>query len=454
MNFLHKSAAALLAALLLFFSLPLPALQAQTEKAADRETLSYGTYIKNPKALGFTPDRQLFQAACRTVKSKYVEKIGDRALLEGCRKEVNGLLRQAGKKQTFNPSSLEDVEPQLQRLYAAVDKNLLWYAAAEGALLGAGDPYTFLLTPKEYADMQEQVQGAHFGGIGITVEKAGENRNQLSIFELTEGTPAHRAGLLPGDIITHIDGMAASEISFEGARTKLRGSPGSYVVLAVRRRGQEKPLNFKIRRESIKIRPVSCKLIDGRYGYIKVRTFGEDTAGEFRKALIQLEKRRVKGLIIDLRNNGGGWIDASVDLCSSFIPAGETVVSVAGRDGKPKRYPARPDAYRMQKKPVAILINGHSASASEITAGALQDYKLAVIIGSKSYGKGSVQEIIPLHRGGAFKITVEHYFTPKNRNIDRKGIEPDIKADMDIRLVGKPGDSQLSAAVKHLKNRG
>lgn len=424
-----------------------------SQQEQDIELMPYKEYIQDPQKLGFAPDSSFFRSAYMLIKSKFVDQISDEAILAGCKKEVNRLLKEGGKPQNFNPASLGAVDQSIQQLSGVMNKNLLWYAATEGVFLSTRDPYTLMMTPKEYDVLMEQMQGKSFGGIGVYIEQDKNNGNRLSVFEPIEGTPAYRAGILPEDYISHIDGVATKTLPLDVAAAKMRGEVGSYITLTIVRKGEKSPLTFKLKRENIKIHSISCKLIEKDYGYIKVRTFGDDTGDEFYKALSLLEQKNIKGLILDLRNNGGGMIDASIELCSSFIPTGNNIVSVAGRSTAQRYYRSLPNAYKLKKMPVVVLINKYSASASEITAGALQDYKLATLMGTKSYGKGSVQELMPINRGGAFKITVAHYFTPKNRNIDKKGIEPDIKSDMDVKLVGRPGDTQLKAAVDYLKKQ-
>lgn len=424
---------------------------AKSEKNSD--LIDYSDYVKNPSKLGFSPNLSLFKSAYNLIKMKYLEPTDDAVLAKGVKKEVNRLMRTAGKPASFNLQSLNDVSQQVKSASSSsgLSEDLVWLAAIEGLLSAMDDPYTVLLTPKDYRSLMEQMQAGSFGGIGVFIQQDKDNGNQLTVFEPMEGTPAYKAGILPEDFIMYINGESTKNMPIDVAMAKLRGEPGTQVSLKIKRKTSSKLIPFTLVREQIRVKSVGCKLIDKSIGYIKIRTFGDDTASEFAKALAALESRNIKGLIIDVRNNGGGLINAAVDLCSHFVPSGQPIVSVVTKSGD-KQY-MRSSGGIGVKVPCVVLINKYSASASEITAGCLQDYGFAKLMGGKSYGKGSVQELIPLRNGGGFKITVAHYFTPKNRFINKIGIEPDIKKEMDVTKAGRPGDIQLSAAVNYLKKR-
>ncbi len=422
---------------------------------------SYEVYIKDPSKLGFSPDSKMFRAAYLFIKTQYVVPVEDAVLVKSCEKEMNRLLKEAKVQNgvPFKISSFDGIDKEIERFSPSLNKDLLYYAAIEGMLLGLSDPYTVLMTPKEYRTLMEQMEAVAFGGIGIYIELDKENGNALTVFEPIEGTPAYKVGLQPQDAIMFINGESTKGMPLEIAVGKLRGPVGSNVTVSIKRSGVSGLKNVTITRDNIKIHSVSCKVIGGKYGYIRIRTFGEETGNEVGKALTLLSQKNVKGLILDLRNNGGGYIDAAIKVCSYFVPTGNLVVYVVDRTGQRKDYKA--DSYSKSSLPLVVLVNKFSASASEITAGALQDYKLGVLMGGKTFGKGSVQNIMPMQqifskRGGpdgAFKITIAHYFTPKGRNIDKKGISPDIESKMEPKLVGRKGDSQMIQAVKYLNGR-
>lgn len=422
------------------------------EKGYQSET-DYSKFIKNPSALGFTPDYSLFISALNQMQQKFIENPTEQTLIAGINRELNILFKTAKINQSAHISSLNTISSEVASLSAStgLSTSLLWYATIQGLMAAMDDPYTLLLTPKDYRSLMEQMQAGTFGGIGVFIQQDKNNGNQLTVFEPIEGTPAYRAGILPEDLIIKINDEPTKTMPIDVAMAKLRGQVGTSVVLLIKRKTSDKLLKFTIVRENIKIHSVSCKLINKSVGYIKIRTFGDDTAKEFAKAMNALESKNIRSLIIDLRNNGGGLINAAQDLCSYMLGAGKTVVSVSDRTGR-KNY-LKSHGVSDLKIPCVVLINKYTASASEITAGALQDYGLAKLMGGKSYGKGSVQELLPLRNGGAFKITVAHYFTPKNRNINKIGITPDIKKEMDVTRVGRPGDIQLKAAVEYLKKK-
>ena len=422
------------------------------EKGYQSET-DYSKFVKNPSALGFTPDYSLFISALNQMQQKFIENPTEQTLIAGINRELNILFKTAKINQSAHISSLNTISSEVASLSAStgLSSSLLWYATIQGLMAAMDDPYTLLLTPKDYRSLMEQMQAGTFGGIGVFIQQDKNNGNQLTVFEPIEGTPAYRAGILPEDLIIKINDEPTKTMPIDVAMAKLRGQVGTSVVLLIKRKTSDKLLKFTIVRENIKIHSVSCKLINKSVGYIKIRTFGDDTAKEFAKAMNALESKNIRSLIIDLRNNGGGLINAEQDLCSYMLGAGKTVVSVSDRTGR-KNY-LKSHGVSDLKIPCVVLINKYTASASEITAGALQDYGLAKLMGGKSYGKGSVQELLPLRNGGAFKITVAHYFTPKNRNINKIGITPDIKKEMDVTRVGRPGDIQLKAAVEYLKNK-
>lgn len=338
------------------------------------------------------------------------------------------------------------------------ESNELVYVALKGMMDALRkppykDPYTDALNPKEYKYLDEQINGGNFHGIGIYIELDKNYNNQLTVLEPIEGTPAYRGGLKPGDWIMKIDGDSTKGIDLEVAANKIRGPLGSKVVLAIKRRGQPEK-NYTFLRDLIHVNSASAKILEKNIGYIKLRMFGENTNNEFCEALDKLEARHIKALIIDLRNNGGGYIDAAVSVCSNFMPRGQLVVSVLSRAAGASENKYSYGVFH-RRIPVLVLVNKYSASASEIAAGAMKDSGAAVLMGEKSFGKGSVQQISRLPDGGALKYTVAHYLTPSGRNISKSGgIEPDIKVTMNPSYVGdNKKDVQLRKAIEYLKSK-
>lgn len=348
------------------------------------------------------------------------------------------------------------IQDALYKYHDKINKGKFIYSSMAGMLNVLvkppyKDPYTLVMTPKEFKLLNEQMSGGNFGGIGIYIQLDKKNNNKLTVIEPIESTPAYKAGIKTGDVILKINGEATRGLDIDVAAQKIRGRIGTDVTLEIERAGKTR--NFVIIRENIHVKSALAKLINKKIGYIKLRYFGENTNLEFSEALKKIKERNAGALIIDLRNNGGGYIDASIDVCSRFLPRGSLIVSVIN-----ERTNYRQNYYSTGKEltnniPVIVLINEFSASASEITAGALQDTKKAVIIGEKSFGKASVQQLYEFKDKGAIKYTVAHYYTPGGKNINEIGIIPDIKVKMDPSNLGKDNDIQLNAAVNYLINK-
>ena len=296
------------------------------------------------------------------------------------------------------------------------------YRAVEG-MVKSLDGNSAFMPPHEFREMQEETRGS-FGGIGIRI---GVEDGQVVIVEPMEGTPASKAGLKQGDRIMKIDGQPTQGLTLQEAVRRMRGPVGSRLVLGIVRRGGVEPEDVSLTRAKIELKTVEGQLLDGRIGYVKVRGFHETTLQELEKALNRLTQQKMEGLVLDLRNNPGGLLSQSVKVCNLFVDEGLIVVSTEGRvRNQNSRFMANGGG-QYRQYPLIVLINAGSASGSEIVAGALQDLQKATIIGTKSYGKGSVQTIFPLQDGSGLRLTTAHYFTPSGRNIDHVGIVPDIE---------------------------
>jgi carboxyl-terminal processing protease len=296
------------------------------------------------------------------------------------------------------------------------------YHAVEG-MIKALDGNSAFMPPHEFREMQEETRGS-FGGIGIRI---GLEDGQVVVAEPMEGTPAAKAGLKLGDRIVKIDGQSTQGMTLQDAVRRMRGPVGSHVVLSILRPGATEPEEVSIIRAKIELKTVESQGLDGHIGYIKVRGFHETTLHELEKAMSRLIQQKVEGLILDLRNNPGGLLSQSVKVCNLFVDEGLVVVSTEGRvRNQNSRFIANGGG-QYRQYPMIVLINAGSASGSEIVAGALQDLQKATLIGTKSYGKGSVQTIFPLQDGSGLRLTTAHYFTPSGRSIDHVGIMPDIE---------------------------
>lgn len=301
-----------------------------------------------------------------------------------------------------------------------VSDSELLLSAIEGMLYKL-DPYSRYLDQQAYRQLREMTSG-NYGGIGVEV--ATED-GMIRIISPLDQTPAARAGILAGDLIVAIDGASLRELPPSRAAEKLRGPTGSAVELTLMRSNREQPLNITLTRDLINIDTLHHRLLDHGIGYVRIAQFQEKTASAFDSALDSLQKTALKGVVIDLRNNPGGLVDAAVAVASSLLD-GDTVVYTEGRINSANQLLTAQLGDRLNGIPVAVLINRGSASAAEIVAGALQDNRRAVIIGTRSFGKGSVQTIIPIEGGGALKLTTARYFTPSGRSIQAEGIDPDL----------------------------
>lgn len=330
----------------------------------------------------------------------------------------------------------------------------------EGAIRGMVhtlDPYSAFMTAEEYRVLRADTQG-RFGGIGCEVDV---RDGVLTVMLPLEGTPAARAGLRPGDRILEIDGEPTERMSLQEAIVRMRGEPGSVVRVVMRRPEEDEPRELLITRAVITVESVEARALEPGIGYVRLRTFQEDTASRLRDELDRLERDAggaLRGLVIDLRGNPGGLVDQAVEVSDEFLADG-VIVTTRGRGGRliaEERARARGTraAY-----PVVVLVDGQSASASEIVVGALQDHRRAVIVGSRTYGKGSVQNVIELLDGAALKLTVARYHTPSGRCIQGRGIEPDVEVAPPPggAFGGRPGeqrdDPPLRRALEEIRSR-
>ncbi|MFU8789684.1 MAG: S41 family peptidase [Methylobacter sp.] len=302
------------------------------------------------------------------------------------------------------------------------DKMLLEHAV-RGMLSGL-DPHSAYLATDEYQELKEGTTG-QFGGLGIEVTM--EN-GFIKVVSPIDDTPAQRAGIKAGDLIVRLDDEPVKGLSLADAVKKMRGEPGSKIVLTVVREGMEAPLKLTLTRDIIKVKSVKNRMLEKGYGYVRISSFQSGTGEGLKEALAALKKENagnLKGLVLDLRNNPGGVLNAAVEVSDAFIKSGLIVYTEGRIENSEMRFNAAPDDL-LDGAPIVVLINAGSASASEIVAGALQDQKRAVIMGEKSFGKGSVQTILPTSGGAAVKLTTARYYTPSGRSIQAEGIEPDI----------------------------
>jgi len=324
--------------------------------------------------------------------------------------------------------------------------------AAIAGMLRSLDPHSSYMPPSAFKDMREQIKG-EFGGLGIEVTM--EN-GLVKVVSPIDETPASRAGMKSGDYITHLDGTPVMGMSLADAVKKMRGPIKSEIRLMVARKGVEKPFEVVIIRDVIRVQSVRSRL-EGDMVYLRITSFTEQTNSGLEKAMAKRKTElgnRFKGVVLDLLNNPGGALDQAIAVSDAFLDKGEIVSTRGRRPEETRRYNAKLGDLA-QGLPVAVLINGGSASASEIVAGALQDHQRALVIGTKSFGKGSVQSIIPLQGHGAIRLTTARYYTPSGTSIQAKGIEPDILVEQ-VRVEKPTNNHRRSEAdlPKHLKAEG
>jgi carboxyl-terminal processing protease len=329
-----------------------------------------------------------------------------------------------------------------------VEDEVLLEHAIRGMLSGL-DPHSTYLSPDEYNELRIGTSG-EFGGLGIQV---GMEDGFVKVISPIDDTPAFKAGLKAGDLIIRLDEQTVKGLTLNDAVKIMRGKPGTDIELTVVREGNDKPLTFVVTRDIIKVQSVKNRMLDPGYGYIRISNFQSRTAPQLLEALNDLKeenKADLKGLVLDLRNNPGGVLNAAAEVSDLFINKGKLVYTEGRIDNSHYEYNAKPGDI-LDGAPVVVLINGGSASASEIVAGALQDHRRAIVMGSKSFGKGSVQTIQELRSGGAVKITTARYFTPNGRSIQGAGITPDIVLDK-YTVTSAEEDSLASIKEADLSN--
>jgi carboxyl-terminal processing protease len=326
------------------------------------------------------------------------------------------------------------------------DVKKLIYGAVSG-MLRELDPHSSFLKPEEYKELQVETKGK-FGGLGIEITM---RDGILTVVSPLEGTPADKAGIQAGDQIVRIDDQPTQDMSLTEAVQKMRGPKGTKVKLTIIRKGERKPLDFELVRDTISIQSVKWRNLESGYGYIRISSFQSGTAADLRKALDQLESENhpLQGLVLDLRNDPGGLLDQAVEVADEFINEGLIVYTGGRLENQKMRFEAHKNN-KARSFPIVVLVNAGSASASEIVAGALQDHKRAIVLGEPTFGKGSVQTVIPLNDGSALRLTTSLYYTPSGRSIQAKGIEPDILVK---REVPPKTDEEATDEIRRIREK-
>ena len=315
-----------------------------------------------------------------------------------------------------------DIFERVRSDYVEVPSDEELIEAAITGMLASLDPHSSYLNAKNFRDMQVQTRGS-FGGLGIEVTM---ERGLVKVVSPIDDTPAYRAGVKPGDYITHLDSEQVMGLTLNDAVEKMRGPVGTDIKLTLRREGRE-PFDVTLTRAVVKIQSVRSRM-EGNIGYVRITSFSEQTEQGVQRAVAQFEKdigKGLRGIVLDLRNNPGGLLDQAIAVSDAFLEKGEIVSTRSRQAEDTQRFNARPGDVA-KGLPVVVLVNGGSASASEIVAGALQDHRRAIVMGTTTFGKGSVQTIMPMAGHGAMRLTTARYFTPSGRSIQAKGIEPDL----------------------------
>ena len=407
--------------------------------------------------------RQMLEFAYERVEHAYYKPVADELLVNGERKALVSYLHVtknvaapqvqtsvATGDRTRDLAILESTLTSTQKRYASVaQRDVLTQVALTGMLGGLGDPYTTYLSPQEINGLDEQLHGGEFGGIGVYIVQ--DQKTGSIVVDPIEGNPAIKAGVRPGDVILAVDGRSTMGQKLDAVEREIRGTTGTVVTLSLKRKADDARINVPVTRAQIHVPSIREK-VENNIEYVRLADFGSNSADEVKRAFLAGKNKNVKGYILDLRFNGGGLLDAAVDISSLFIPQGP-IVSTIDRAGNRDVKTAEGGA--IGAKPLVVLVNRYTASASEITAGAVQDYGVGTIVGEKTFGKGVVQSLYTLPDKGALKITTARYVTPKGRDIHHKGIVPDVVVTqrVDLPIIDTPNDLQLNAAKKIIEKK-
>jgi carboxyl-terminal processing protease len=418
-------------------------------------------------ANGLTPV-QLYELRMSYLRlsEDFYQKIDTQALLDGAYQKLaddlehQGIARTALHKphaanndRTDRNTFVDETQSALTLAGSKLSGTQVTYDAISGLFGAVKDRYTVFLNPKEYAAMEQGLTGGDgFGGVGLVIGLESTGAKRATVEWVAQGGPADRAGLQSGDVIASVNGTATDGMQLKGVSSMLRGDPGTVVRLSIERNGEPLAEPVSITRREIHTPSVFAKMLPNKVAFIAITIFGQSTADEVGDAISKFEKSGAQAYVLDLRDNGGGYLDSAIDVSSKFIANGP-IVKVTERAGNYKQYDADNDA--INPKPLVVLVNGNTASASEITSGAIQDRGVGTLIGTRTFGKGVVQSIYPLPDGSAIKITTARYYTPRGRDINTVGIQPDIIAEENTSPIpGDPSkDAQLQTALTFLSQK-
>ncbi len=354
-----------------------------------------------------------------------------------------------------NELKIRDIDDVWQRLQASyydaskLDLSKLEYGAVKGFVSGIGDPYSVFMTPEESKEFENGLEG-QLEGIGAELEV---KDGKLVVVAPLKNSPAQKAGVRSGDIIYKIDGALAEEMTLFDAIKKIRGKTGTAVTLTLLREGTPQPVILSITRSEITIDSITLKKLDNDIFHLSINQFNDHTKSEFNEAVQQILLEKAKGLVLDVRGNGGGYLDTSIDILSELIGGQKTAAIIKKRDVSKTETVKTNGSGRLSDIPIVVLVDKGSASASEIVAGAIQDYKRGIVMGEKTFGKGSVQELAELPDGSRLRMTIAKWFTPLDRSIDDVGVVPDKEVKITDEDRAADRDPQLDEAIKYLQTK-
>lgn len=415
-----------------------------------------GLALAAPQGLASGDLTQSYNALTNT----FYSKVDVQSVLDGARKALQAELTRRGVTVTLPALHARDNGPANVALIAAEivraenathePETPLTYAAIRGMAGALGDRYTAFFTPEEYQQFNQALDPEKISGIGVLIEPDPATK-YIRAFYVVPGTPADKAGIQSGDDFVTVNGTSTKGLTQDQAVKLLRGESGSVVNLHVQRAGASLG-TLAVTRTDVQPPTVIYKMLPQQIGYVAILTFGKDTPDQFAAALDRLEAQGVRAYVLDLRNNGGGYVNSALDISSKFIN-NDPLLTVEERGSRV--YTVQAPQSALPQRPMAILVNRYTASASEITAGALQDDGIGVLVGEKTFGKGVMQELTQLPDGAAIKVTTAHYLTPKNRDINLKGIEPDfaVAENNNARFGDAANDAQLQAALNILSKK-
>ena len=382
----------------------------------------------------------------------YIRNLDENAQTSGTNSETSSILNGLTGDSSLT-KSLKNIEKLVKSKYlnvSNIDETKAIDGAIEGYINSLGDEYTEYIPADQMKEYTESIMG-NFFGIGIYMVKNTE-KNLVQVLSPIRESPAEKVGIKAGDLITKVNGVSYTADQMTEMANTIKGEEGSNVTIEILR--EEQTLTFEVVRAKVNINPIYSEKLENDIGYLEITSFDEGVAEDFKAKYLSLKEQGIQGLVIDLRDNGGGLVDEALKIVDYIVPKNQTVLITVDKDGKEEVTKSKED--KLIEEPVVVLVNASSASASEIMAGALKDLKCATIVGTKTYGKGVIQQLLTLTNGAGLKITVEEYYTPNKTKINKVGITPDYEVLLETSITREPtdaNDTQLNKAKEILKEK-